>query len=112
MELLTKLIDIVGIFQEFDNEMPLLTLKAFLFVCLYQNKENGLSVKDVSELLEVSGAAGSRNVSKLYKYGGAKGNMNLVEVLEDPNYRVRKLIRLTKRGEKLKKQLMDIIAQG
>lgn len=65
------------------------------------------------EKLGGSQAAVSRNIAMLgigKKYG--EQGAGLVEAFEDPEYRRRKLVRLTPRGRKVLGEVVDIIIKG
>lgn len=106
-----KVSKILEEFRKLDPEMPMQTALSLICVSMYQDNTNGLSIKELSQMLGVSTAAASRNISKLSKVGAKnqRNGLNLVETTEDPNYRVRKCVRLTPHGERIIKALKEII---
>ena len=105
-----KVSKILEEFRKLDPEMPMQTALSLVSVYMYQNNTNGLSIKELSQILGVSTAAASRNISKLSKIGAKnqQNGLNLVETTEDPNYRVRKCVRITPNGARIIKALEDI----
>jgi DNA-binding MarR family transcriptional regulator len=105
-----RLITIFNEFRKFDTEMPIQTAITLLLVSEYQDRDDGLCVKDLANLLGISTAAASRNVAKLSKVGvKSSTGHGLVEALEDPMYRVRKTVRLTKKGEHVISTLKELM---
>ena len=103
------LVTILEEFRKFDTEMPIQTAITLLLVKQHQDREGGLSIKDIAEMLGVSRAAASRNVSKLSVVGvKSSTGHGLVEAIEDPNYRVRKTVRLTKLGDRVTNTIQEL----
>lgn len=110
LTVINKLILTLEEFRKLDAEMPVQTALTFLLVAKYQTKRDGFSVKDVATMLGVSTAAASRNVSKLTEHGvKSVGGHGLVTTAEDPLFRVRKLINLTPKGERVMRSLEELI---
>lgn len=108
--LITTLTKIIEEFRKIDPEMPMQTALAFITVSKYGDTPNGVSIKDISKIMGMSTAAASRNISKLSKVGAKlKKGHNLVETFEDPNFRVRKCVKLTPLGLRVMKSLEDIL---
>ena len=97
-------------FRKLDPEMPMQTAMTLILTSRHQDKDGGVSIKDLANLLGVSTAAASRNVAKLSKYGNkAKQGLNLVETFEDPQFRVRKYVRITAQGNRVLNAIKEII---
>lgn len=110
LTVINKLILTLEEFRKLDGEMPVQTALTFLLVAKYQTKPDGFSIKDVASMLGVSTAAASRNVSKLTEHGvKSVGGHGLVITAEDPLFRVRKLINLTPKGERVMRSLEELI---
>lgn len=73
------------------------TLSCFLHVAL----RGEIPMNDLIELLDLSGAAVSRNITLLGAGTPKDPGMGLVDSFEDPHYRRRKLVRLTGKGANL-----------
>jgi len=105
-----KLFDALDYLRSFDAEMPIQTIMTLLLIYKHQDDERGISIKDIADQLNISGAAASRNVSKLTKAGvKSMGGLNLVTTKEDPMYRVRKTIRLTQKGESVMRKIQEML---
>ena len=105
-----RLITLLEEFRKIDPEMPLQTATTFLLVSEHSERDNGICVKDLAQLLGISSAAASRNVAKLSKVGvKSQQGHGLVEAREDPMYRVRKTVHLTPQGERVIRTLEELM---
>ena len=108
--MLQKIERILKEFRKLDPEMPMQTALTLVSVAQLQNKHNGISIKELAEILGISGAAASRNVSKLTKFGAKqKAGLNLLESFEDPMFRVRKCVKITPHGQRIIDSLQEIL---
>jgi DNA-binding MarR family transcriptional regulator len=97
-------------FRKLDPEMPMQTAMTLILTSRHQDKQDGLSIKDLAEMLGVSTASASRNVAKLTQHGTkSRDGLQLIESFEDPVFRVRKCVRITARGNRFLNSLKEII---
>jgi DNA-binding MarR family transcriptional regulator len=96
--------------RKLDAEMPMQTALALLFVHRMEEDGQDVYIKDVGAMLGMSTAAASRNISKLCKVGvkGSTGH-GLVETFEDVQFRVRKHVRITPKGQRVVNTLKEIL---
>jgi DNA-binding MarR family transcriptional regulator len=90
-----RLMAIIEIARADDPVMPIQMLQTFLAVA----KQPGISMQQLGEILRTSQASCSRNVAALgkwHKFG--EPGLNLVEAVEDPTERRRKIMFLTPKG--------------
>jgi DNA-binding MarR family transcriptional regulator len=97
---------VLDLFSELDSEMPLGQIKALLMVGIAG--DNGITMTDLSEKLGIGISTCSRHIGALgsinrYHEAGFK----LVEAVEDPLERRRKIITLTFSGQAFIKRLKD-----
>lgn len=108
--MLSKIEKMLKEFRKLDPEMPMQTALTLITVAKNQQKQNGVSIKELSDILGISGAAASRNVSKLSTVGvKQQKGLALVESYEDPMYRVRKCVKLTPHGKRIIQSLEEIL---
>lgn len=86
------------------------TMKIFLTVCLHGGE---VPMQEIEKATGWSQAAISRNIAKL----GAGITMDdagarLVETFEDPQWRRRKIVRITARGRELAAKLQTFMSNG
>jgi DNA-binding MarR family transcriptional regulator len=87
-----------------NTEIPTQTVLVFLHIAL--RKECAMA--DLEKLVGISQTGVSRNVSRLAQgLSQVEPGQKLIEAFEDPAYRRRKLVKLTKKGE----LLLDLIEQ-
>lgn len=90
------------------TENPVIPAQQVL-ILLYVMERGEISMADLAKLARISQASISRNVALLGR--GVNPQMpgySLLDAYEDPFYRRRKLVKLTPRGEMLRKELMGI----
>lgn len=83
-------------FRKLDPDMQISTALTFLYTATTQEKENGVSVKEVGEMLGATSSTASRNVALMCHYGG-KGH-GLLVANEDMTARNRKMLEVTPKG--------------
>lgn len=92
--------------RKFDAEMQLQTVLTFFYVVKHEKDHEGISIKDLAKMLDISSAAASRNVAKLSKAGiGNSKGLGLLVAKEDPMYRVRKTVHTTSLGKRVAEDL-------
>lgn len=107
---LVKLQRIMQEFRSLDKEMQAQTMLAFLYIAERAGQGIDTTVLDVGSYLDLTSASATRNVqalSKVHRYG--KNGHNLVFTEENPRRRTEKFIRLTEKGESLRKRLEGYI---
>jgi len=94
-------------FRRLDADMPIQYALSFLTIA--QNE--GLSMGDLAQRLDIAQSSASRNIAALSKWHSfGKEGHELVEAHEDPRERRRKLVSLTARGKNLIAVLKSIVA--
>lgn len=97
----------VAMFRDMDSEIPLTTVAVFLAVV--QNE--GMTMKDMAKMLNISQSSCSRNVAYLAQYHRLnKPGLGLLVTQEDPMERRRKVVQLTRRGKSFVDKLNSMIA--
>jgi DNA-binding MarR family transcriptional regulator len=93
-----KLGDALGLIHNFRqfSDMPMSQAYCLLLIATYE----GLSLKELANRADIGMASASRHVAMFSSQGlkGVKG-MGLVEALEDPMERRKKIIKLTPKGK-------------
>lgn len=93
-------------FRKMDPEMQMQTAAVFLTVVI----EPGITMRRMGDKLGLSQASCSRNVTSLSKW--RKENIpghDLVEAVEDPSERRRKIVHLTPKGKRVAESISTII---
>jgi len=106
-----RLVEALEMFREAggDSHVEIQTVLSYLYIVLDEGTaDNGLNVKDVAERLGSSTATGSRNCTLLSTgfRGAKKKGMGFIELFEDPQCRIKKIITLTKKGIAFKQRLL------
>lgn len=107
---LVQLLRAIEAFRAIDPDMPLQTAASFLYCGIYP----GCTMRDIQKNLSISQSSCSRNVAALSdRHRLGKPGPGLLEAVEDPVERRRKIVRLSERGEEmavgLSEALMDPI---
>lgn len=95
--------------RKVDPEMQAQTAALLIEVAI--NKE--ITMKDLADRVGISQASTSRNVaalSKVHRLG--KAGHDLVVATEDPAERRRKIVRLTKKGERVVAELQRVLEEN
>jgi DNA-binding MarR family transcriptional regulator len=97
--------------DEFEaSDVPMHQASVLLAVALEGDRNNGLEVSDVSEIVGLSGAATSRNLAALGEWHRLqKPGLKLIDVKPRLEDRRRKRVELTEDGHKLVRQLREVI---
>jgi DNA-binding MarR family transcriptional regulator len=85
-------------FRRFDPDMPIQYALSFLTIAEHE----GLSMGDLAQRLGIAQSSASRNIAALslwHSFG--KAGHDLVEAMEDPRERRRKIVSLTQAGNRL-----------
>jgi DNA-binding MarR family transcriptional regulator len=94
-------------FRRLDPDMPIQYALSFLTIA----ENEGMSMGDLAQRLEIAQSSASRNIAALSKWHSfGKAGHELVEAHEDPRERRRKLVSLTERGKRLVAVLKSIVA--
>jgi DNA-binding MarR family transcriptional regulator len=94
-------------FRRFDPDMPIQYALSFLTIA--QNE--GLSMGDLAQRLGIAQSSASRNIAALSRWHSfGKDGHDLVEALEDPRERRRKIVSLTSRGHSLVAGLRALVS--
>ena len=94
-------------FRRFDPDMPIQYALSFLTIA--QNE--GLSMGDLAQRLGIAQSSASRNIAALSRWHSfGKAGHDLVEALEDPRERRRKIVSLTAKGHRLVAGLRALVA--
>ncbi|HYC03390.1 MAG TPA: winged helix DNA-binding protein [Azospirillaceae bacterium] len=103
---LNPLVRVLEEFRTLDPDLPIQYALSFLTIA--QNE--GMSIRDLSERLGIAQSSASRNVAALSKWHSfGKAGHDLVEAVEDPRERRRKIVTLTPRGRDLAERLGGLI---
>lgn len=104
-----NLLEIVQQMREFDPVMEVQAVAVFFCVGLHQG-EDGISMYDIHKRLDIAQSSVSRNVYKLsFTNRHRERGVDLLESYEDPMERRRKLVRLTKKGERIYERLSKLV---
>lgn len=108
-EQLDPLVRVLEAFRLLDPDLPIQYALSFLTIA----RNEGLSIRDLSERLGIAQSSASRNVAALSKWHSfGKEGHDLVQAEEDPRERRRKIVTLTPRGRALARQLATLIEGG
>ena len=95
------------------EHIELQTVLSFIYVALEEDREEGgLNVKDIAERLGTTTASRSRNCTLLssgFRTHKKKG-LELIQLIEDPMCRIKKIVSLTDKGRSFKRKLTGIFA--
>lgn len=83
--------------RDLDDEVPAQTIACFCQIAM----RGEMPMYDLIDLMGVSNAAVSRNITKLGNGSPREPGLKLVEAYEDPEWRRRKLVKLTAKGIKV-----------
>jgi DNA-binding MarR family transcriptional regulator len=104
---IATLIRVLEVLRRFDPDMPIQYALSFLTVA--QNE--GLSIRDLSERLGIAQSSASRNVAALSRWRSfGKPGHDLVQAVEDPQERRRKVVTLTGTGRALAQELRALLS--
>jgi DNA-binding MarR family transcriptional regulator len=85
-------------FRRFDPDMPIQYALSFLTIAEHE----GLSMGDLAQRLGIAQSSASRNIAALSRWHSfGKAGHDLVEAMEDPRERRRKIVSLTQAGNRL-----------
>lgn len=104
-----NLLRIIEEMRKFDSQLESQAIAIYFYVGLYGGQE-GITMQDIAEALDLAQSSVSRNVMKLsitnrYRVSG----IDILEAYEDPIERRRKLVRLTPKGKRVWKSLQDLV---
>lgn len=102
MALLIAGVDVLR--RELDRgDLPSQTIVCFCHIAM----RNEMPMNDLIDLMDVSNAAVSRNVNMLGIGTPREPGLGLVDAYEDPEFRRRKLVKLTTKGAKLRDKVTE-----
>lgn len=104
---------VVAVMEEFrklDQDIQMSSALTFLYTALMQDKEDGVSVKDLKDTLGLASSSASRNVAYMCHYGG-KGH-GLLAAREDLNARNRKIVEVTPKGLRVLQSVTGLVTGG
>jgi DNA-binding MarR family transcriptional regulator len=85
-------------FRRFDPDMPIQYALSFLTIAEHE----GLSMGELAQRLDIAQSSASRNIAALSRWHSfGKAGHDLVEAMEDPRERRRKIVSLTSAGNRL-----------
>lgn len=94
-EAVATLVRVLEAFRTLDPDLPIQYALSFLTVA--QNE--GMSVGELAERLGIAQSSASRNIAALSRWHSlGKAGLDLVQAVEDPQERRRKVVTLTDRG--------------
>lgn len=103
---LVRILNIIEEFRKLDPELPSQMGATFVLVAA----RPGITMKDMAEILGISQASCSRNVAALSKWHRLnKPGHDLVEAMEDPIERRRKIVKLTPKGKRVAETLKTLL---
>lgn len=103
---LAKGLRFVEEFRKIDPEMQLQTVATFMSVAV----QPGITMKELADRLGISQASCSRNVAALSKWHRmSRPGHDLVEAVEDPAERRRKIVHLTPKGKRIAQTIWEIL---
>lgn len=103
---LDPLVRAIEAFRTLDPDLPIQYALSFLTIA----RNEGMSIRDLSERLGIAQSSASRNVAALSKWHSfGKAGHDLVHAEEDPRERRRKILSLTPRGRELAERLADLL---
>jgi DNA-binding MarR family transcriptional regulator len=104
-----NLLKIIEEMRKFDPLLESQAIAIFFVVCL-DGGEDGISMQDISEKLDLAQSTVSRNVFKLsFTNRHRERGIDLLEAFEDPMERRRKLVKLTAKGRRVYDTLSDLV---
>lgn len=89
--------------DERDNHMNAAEMRVFLWCAI----QPGITMKELSERVDIAQSETSRIVTKFSAYDGH--GYGLLRAEEDPHERRRKIVRLTPKGERLAEKMIEIV---
>lgn len=105
---LYQAIRMIKVIQTIDPQMQAQTIMCFLMVAQF----GPCPMADIRAISNVSQASLSRNFSALGEvHRRGMPGFGLIKSWEDPMNRKAKLVKLTKKGEEFKKQIMDVLSE-
>ena len=103
---IAALIRVTDEFRKLDAEMPMQTAAVFLHVMFTP----GVTMKDLADRCGISQASTSRNIAALSKWHRlGKAGHDLVEAVEDPAERRRKIVNLTPKGKRVRDAILSTV---
>lgn len=106
---LDPLVRVLEAFRVLDPDLPIQYALSFLTVA----RNEGMSIRDLSERLGIAQSSSSRNVAALSKWHSfGKAGLDLVQAVEDPRERRRKILTLTPAGQALADRLAELLHDG
>jgi len=104
---IATVVRVLEAFRRFDPDMPIQYALSFLTIAQHE----GLSMGDLAQRLGIAQSSASRNIAALSRWHSfGKAGHDLVEALEDPRERRRKIVSLTPRGHRLVAALRALVA--
>lgn len=98
-------------FRKLDDDIT--TLMASLFLRVVLNAKDGITMKQLGEQEGVSQASVSRNIAALSKWHRLhRPGLDLVEAMEDPLERRRKIVKLTPKGRRVAESISDLLEEN
>lgn len=113
----SNLLEIIERMREFDSQMEIQACAVFFCVGLHQNMTvkgrnygEGIPMQEISRKLGIAQSSVSRNVYKLsYINRHRSKGVDLLEAYEDPMERRRKLVRLSRKGQRVYESLSNLV---
>jgi DNA-binding MarR family transcriptional regulator len=104
---IATVVRVLEAFRRFDPDMPIQYALSFLTIAQHE----GLSMGELAQRLGIAQSSASRNIAALSRWHSfGKAGHDLVEALEDPRERRRKIVSLTPRGHRLIEALRALVA--
>ena len=104
---IATVVRVLEAFRRFDPDMPIQYALSFLTIAQHE----GLSMGELAQRLGIAQSSASRNIAALSRWHSfGKAGHDLVEALEDPRERRRKIVSLTPRGHRLVEALRALVA--
>lgn len=93
-------------FRNLDPDMPIQYATSFLYICRYE----GLSIKELMDLIGLVQSSTSRNVAALAEWQKfEKPGLGLITTVEDPKDRRKKIIELSSKGKEVIGKLQAVM---
>lgn len=97
---------VMAAFRALDPDLPIQYALSFLTIA----ENEGLSIGELAERLGIAQSSASRNVAALSRWHSfGKAGLDLVQAVEDPSERRRKVVTLTDRGRAFLDTLASIV---